>query len=109
MGLNSRNRKLVKSLSVVVVLLLLIAVMLTYFFNLYPGRYSVEEVGTDQLVVSKGADTYNIKFGNKELQIMLEIYHIQMLWYVGITFVATALISLMNFPRIKYKKSFIFS
>ncbi|MCG3089745.1 hypothetical protein [Sporosarcina cyprini] len=88
--------------------------LLTHFFAIYPGGYSLEKQN-GEVLIAKGADSNRVAIDdsvNSELKITsLEsnISYLKTLWYVGVIFTATVLLGLFTFHNLKMKKAVIIS
>lgn len=81
--------------------------ILTHFFSIYPGGYSIEKQSSEVLI-RKGADVKGVVLTNNELKIASlesQIAHIKTLWYVGLLFTATCLIGAITFNKLILKRA----
>lgn len=111
MKIRNENKK--GLLAVIIILLsLLLLFLLTPFFTIYLGGYSIEK-GSGEVLIEKGANSKGVALNNNvldELKIASlesKITYIKNLWYVGLLFTATCLIGTVTFKRLMYKKAAI--
>ncbi|MFD1206556.1 hypothetical protein ACFQ38_15785 [Sporosarcina contaminans] len=108
MKIRNENKK---GLWVVIITLLslLLLFLLTHFFTIYPGGYSIEK-RSGEVLIEKGANSKGVVLNNNvldELKIASlesKITYIKTLWYVGLLFTATCLMGTVTFKRLMFKK-----
>ncbi|GKV56430.1 hypothetical protein NCCP2222_23770 [Sporosarcina sp. NCCP-2222] len=86
--------------------------LLTHFFAIYPGGYSLEKQN-GEVLIAKGADSNRVAIDDSVLSqlkiatLELQINDLKILWYVGVIFTATTLLVLFTFSNLKMRKAVI--
>ncbi|MBB4825575.1 hypothetical protein HNO89_002811 [Sporosarcina luteola] len=104
--------EIIRWVAVIVSLAVLSIFILTHFLAIYPGGYSLEKQN-GEVLIEKGSDIKRATINNSvynELKIAsLEsrIKDLKTLWYVGVLFTATTLLTIITFKKLKMKKAII--
>ncbi|MEK4759774.1 hypothetical protein MHH85_05875 [Viridibacillus sp. FSL E2-0187] len=108
-----RTMKKLRLFPIFMVLFCLIAGILAYFFNIYPGGYSIKENSEEVTVIKKNFSekekhTFMISEENQIIIFLItnDVKQLLTMWLVIIFSVSSLLINLVNLLHIKEKNAF---
>ncbi|MGE7837701.1 hypothetical protein [Viridibacillus arvi] len=108
-----RTMKKLRLFPIFMVLFCLIAGILAYFFNIYPGGYSIKENSEEVTVIKKNFSekekyTFEISEENQIIIFLIknDVKQLLTMWLVIIFSVSSLLINLGNLLHIKEKNAF---
>ncbi|QOV12414.1 hypothetical protein [Viridibacillus arvi] len=108
-----RTMKKLRLFPIFMVLFCLIAGILAYFFNIYPGGYSIKENSEEVTVIKKNFSekekyTFEISEENQIIIFLIknDVKQLLTMWLVIIFSVSSLLINLVNLLHLKDKNAF---